>query len=358
MRIGIDISQIVYGTGVSTYTKNLVENLLRIDGENEYVLFGGSLRRKKDILKFIRKLDSKNFLSKIMSISPSFAHLLWNKLHILKIERLIGKVDVFHSSDWTQPPSNVHKVTTIHDLAPLRYPKLTDPKIVSVHKARLKWVKKEVERIIVPSQATKEDLVILKFERKRIHVIPEAVDPYFKPARKQERVVRSKYKAGNYLLAVGGTERKNVDRLIKAYELIRAGRDLKLIVVGRQDKKHGGIRGVRFTGHISKKELRFLYSNALALVYPSLSEGFGLPILEAFACKCPVITSNISSMPEVAGKAAVLVDPFNVNSIAEGIEEALKKRKTLIKLGTERLKSFNWKKVAEETLKIYEEFNN
>jgi len=356
MKIGIDISQIVYGTGVSTYTKNLVENLFKIDTENNYILFGGSLRRKKDILRFTNKLDSKNFSTKIVGISPSIAHILWNKLHILKIEKLIGKIDIFHSSDWTEPPSNAHKITTIHDLAPLRYPKLTNPKIIAVHKAKLKWVKREVERIIVPSLATKDDLTLLKFDRKKICVIPEAVDSFFKPIRKGKKIVRSKYKARNYILAVGGAERKNIGRLIKAYELIRAGKDLKLIVVGRQSKEYGGIRGVRFTGHISRRELRILYSNAQVLVYPSLYEGFGLPILEAFACKCPVVASNISSMPEVSGeKAAILVDPFDVNSIVEGIEKALGRREILIKLGQERLKAFSWKRVAKETFKVYEE---
>ena len=136
MKIGIDISQIVYGTGVSVYTKNLVENLVKIDKENEYILFGGSLRRLDPIKSFIGSLPG-HVLGKTYPLSPKMADILWNRLHILYIERLTGQLDVFHSSDWTQPPSHAFNVTTIHDLAPFVYPKLTPPEIVSAHKARL-----------------------------------------------------------------------------------------------------------------------------------------------------------------------------------------------------------------------------
>src|SRR3989337_3862196 len=142
MKVGIDISGVIYETGVSVYTKNLVENLLKIDTLNEYVLFGGSLRRFGELQGKALSLLAKrpNCKATIYPIAPSLAHFLWNRLHVFPIENLVGKIDVFHSSDWTQPKTKAFSITTIHDLVPLLYPKLSHPKIVSTHRARLKWV--------------------------------------------------------------------------------------------------------------------------------------------------------------------------------------------------------------------------
>lgn len=355
MRIAIDISQIVYGTGVSVYTKNLVENLIKIDKENEYLLFAGTLRRKGDILKIFPQ-------ARVFPIPPTAADLIWNKLHILPIEKLIGRVDVLHTSDWTEPPSKAFKVTTIHDLAPILYPNLFPRdiirSIVGTHKMKLAWTKRESERIIVPSTATKEDLIRLGFDGGKIRVIAEAPSEIFKPMSDEDvRRLKSKYQiAGKYLLAVGMDPRKNSERIIKAFDLVRAGRDLKLVFVGSQ--KYMNItenRNIRIAGQIPLTELPVFYSGAEALIYPSLYEGFGLPILEAFACGTPVVTSNLSSMPEVAGNAAVLVDPNDVNSIADGVKKALDGPKGLAEKGYERVKLFSWEKTAKATLNVYNE---
>jgi glycosyltransferase involved in cell wall biosynthesis len=355
MKIGIDISQIIYGTGVSVYTKNLVENLLKIDKENEYMLFGGSLRQIKN-LKFKIKNFAGNFEAKVFPLPPLLADLVWNRLHVLPIEWLTGKLDVFHSSDWSQPPSKAFKVTTVHDLAMLRFPRLTHPKILSAHKRRLDWIRKEVDQVIVPSKATKSDLVAFGLDEKKIVVIPEA--PAFSPTTKAEvRKVRRKFKInGKFLLAVGINPRKNTQRIIKAFELVRAGRNLKLVLVGlpsfiKLEEK----RNIRAVGQVTDKELSALYTGAEALIFPSLYEGFGLPVLDAFNCRTPVVTSNISSLPEVAGEAAVLVDPYKIDSIVEGIETVLRQRKTLIKKGLQRVKQFSWMKAAKETLEVYNE---
>lgn len=353
MKIGIDISQVVYKTGVSHYLTNLVKNLLLIDKQNEYILFAGTLRRRKDIINTLDEFKG-NFSKKICPFPPTVSNLLWNSLHVFPIERLIGKVDVFHSSDWAQPPTKAYKVTTVHDLAPLKFPKNTHPKIVKVHKRRLKWITKEVDKIIVPSKATKADLIDLKIEEKRICVIPEA--PIYSPAKKENvEKFKNDYKIdGDYILSVGIRPRKNTENIIKAFDLARAGKNLKLVLVGTP----AGIkleerRGIRITGSVSDEQMQAIYTGASALVYPSLYEGFGLPILDAFNCKIPVVTSNISSMPEVAGDAAILVDPYSVDSIKNGILKALSQKKTWVNKGKERVKEFSWKKTAQETLKVY-----
>ncbi len=356
MRVGIDISQIVYSTGVATYTKNLVRALLAQDKDNEYVLFGGSLRRKRDLETFVSSLGD-DVESKIYTIPPTLADFLWNRLHILKMERLIGELDVFHSSDWSQPPTKAFKVTTVHDLVPLRFPQFSQPRLVSTHKARLNRVKKEINVVIVPSLASKEDLMAAGVSEEKIRVIPEAPDPIFKPAEKSEieNLKRKHRIKKGYILAVGVGPRKNTERIIEAYEKVRAGLDLKLVFVGHPYKKIEQKRGVIFTGHVESKQMPVYYSGAEVLVYPSVYEGFGLPILEAFACKTPVVTSNVSSLPEVAGDAAEIVDPFDVNSIADGIKNGLNRKKSLVKKGLERVKDFSWEKTAEMTLKVYSE---
>lgn len=262
----------------------------------------------------------------------------------------------FHSSDWTQPPSKAFKVTTVHDLAPIKFPKFHHPRIVSVHRRRLKWVKKEVDRIIVPSRTTKEDLEKQGVESKRVRIVPEA-SVHSAVEKNEVKKIKRKYKISDkYLLVVGVNPRKNIKRIMQAYDLVRAGENLKLVLVGQPSHiKVEERRGVRIVGHVDDKELSALYTGAEALVFPSLYEGFGLPILDAFVCQTPVVTSNFSSMPETAGEAAVLVDPQSVDSIVEGIKTALKEKKDLVKKGLKRAKEFSWEKTAQETLEVYDE---
>lgn len=166
MRIGIDISQIAHeGTGVAEYTANLVNALLKDDKKNEYVLFYSSLRKP---LRITSEAEIKKY-----RIPPTLLDFLWNRLHILPIERFIGDVDVFISSDWVQPPTRkAKKVTVIHDLSPLKFPNEHHRKIVTVQKRRLKWVAKECDMIICDSEATKEDVMkLLRIEKDKLIVI-------------------------------------------------------------------------------------------------------------------------------------------------------------------------------------------
>jgi len=357
MKIGIDISQIIYNTGVSVYTKMLIGNLSEFDKSNRYILFGGSFRRLDEIRKFVNTLPKNNFQKKLYPLPPSLLDLLWNRMHIGRMDLFTGKLDVLHTSDWSEPRSKAFKVTTIHDLSPILYPKLTDSRIVDTQKARLNWVFKESDRIIVPSEFTKSDLIKLGVKENIIRVIPEAVDPFFARSNNSEiEALKRKIKlTSDYILSVGVGPRKNTKNIIKAFEMVKPGKNLKLLIVGFDHYGYSENRNVRFLGQVSKTDLRTLYSGASLLLYPSLVEGFGIPILEAFACGCPVVTSNCSSMPEVAGKAAIYVEPKDVHSIANGIITALKQRSSLVKKGKTRIKQFSWQNTAKMTLDVYNE---
>jgi len=357
MKIGVDISQLAFpGSGSAVYTENLVKNLLK-DKRNEYVLFFSSLRQSAP----------KDFKSKNFKLPPLFWEQLWNRFHILPIEKLIGEVDVFHTSDWLEPPSRCPKVTTIHDLIIYKYPETFQPRgghdIVGNLKRKLAWVKKESALIISVSESTKQDIVeILKIPAKKIRVIHEACNSEFteKSAEDTEKIKKKYGIKGDYLLAVGTLEpRKNLKRVIEAFKILDI-RNLELVIAGKfgwgdQSAISNQQSAIRLLGYVSDEDLPILYSGAQVFVYPSLYEGFGLPILEAMACGCPVVTSNVSSMPEIAGQAAVLVNPEKVEDIARGIQEALKNREELIKKGKVRAQEFSWEKTARETLKAYQE---
>jgi glycosyltransferase involved in cell wall biosynthesis len=352
MRVAIDISQIVYGTGVSTYTENLVKSLLKIDSEDDFTLFAGAFRRRGDILGIFPE-------ARVFPIPPILADIIWNKFHVLPIEKLIGNIDVFHSSDWVEPPSSAFKVTTVHDLYPLIFPKMVHPKVLEVHKRKLSWVIQESKRIIVPSNSTKTDLVSLGVKGDIIRVIPEA--PSFSKASEAEvAAIKKKYQIqGDYLISVGVTELKNTKRIIEAFHLSSAGKELKLILVGRVfDTEIEPERNLRILGYMPQNDLKALLTGARGLIFASLYEGYGIPVLDAFACGVPVVTSNISSMPEVAGEAAVLVDPYDASSIADGIAKVLSAPKGLVEKGLSRVTEFTWENTAKMTLDVYREVPN
>src|SRR3990167_3002852 len=180
MRIGIDISQIVYQTGVSRYTAELVENLLKIDQKNQYVLYAGSLRQRQILKAFVAKLPRKVKLV-LSPFSPKIADLIFNRCN-LPINRLIGNVDVFHASNWAIPKLDCPIITTVHDLTFLKYPEEHLPYYIAAHKRHLSRAKK-AEAIITVSQATKRDLIDQGFETDKVHVIYEAAGSMFKPVK-------------------------------------------------------------------------------------------------------------------------------------------------------------------------------
>jgi hypothetical protein len=173
MKIGIDISQLAYPeTGVANYLENLVQSLVDLDSQNSYVLFFSSLRGKLKT-ENLKLKNNPNVQIKTFRIPPTVLDIIWNKLHILPIESLIGDVDVFITSDWTEPPAKkAKKVTILYDLIVYKYPKETAEKIVAVQKRKLKWVKKESQRILCISEATKKDAEeILGIDKNKLSVV-------------------------------------------------------------------------------------------------------------------------------------------------------------------------------------------
>lgn len=369
MRIGIDISQIVYGTGVSNYTTQLVKHLLEIDHKNQYVLFGSSLRAAKILKEFAKSLkDYQTVQFKIFFLPPAILEFLWNRLHIWPIEKFIGVVDIFHSSDWTQPPTatDTKKVTTVHDLVAYLFPSSQDPKIVAVQKRRLARVRAEADMILADSQTTKEDLIkFLQIDESKIKVVSLAAQEEFKPQDEDKtREVLEKYKIKKpYILSVATQEpRKNIQKLLDVFKIIVQERpQVNLVLTG----KYGWGPGVRtganviWTGFVPQDDLVAIYSGCRVFVYPSLYEGFGLPILEAMACGSPVITSNNSSMAEIAKDAAILVDPRSEGQIKRAIDLVLdlnlENYQKMVRASLSRARQYSWTKTARETLKVYEE---
>ncbi len=384
MKIGIDISQIVYeGTGVATYTRSLVEAMVKLAPEDKFFLFGSSLRNRRPLIEFIKALGAGNVQKKFSFLPPKLLEFLWNGIHVLPIETFTGELDVFHSSDWLEPPTKKAKrITTIHDLLVFKYPETFVPRgghdIVANQKRKFHFVKNYSDLIIAVSETTKrEAMEILKIPERKIRVIYEAADPIFYPRKSAEiEEVKAKYGIGEYLLCVGTREpRKNLDRVIMAFaEMARVNEGLSLVIAGKygwgqeneklkiksfdkaQDKSEKLDSKVKILGFVEKEDLPRLYSGAKAFVYPSLYEGFGLPILEAMACGCPTVTSNIGSMKEVAGGAAILAEPESSESLAGAISKILRSRNVQEELkikGIKRAGEFSWEKAALQTLECY-----
>jgi glycosyltransferase involved in cell wall biosynthesis len=368
MIIGIDVSAIPYGTGVSNYTLNLVRHLLRLDKTNTYKLFYSSLRQP--LPQEINELTArKNVIIYHFRLPPTFLEFIWNQLYLLPIEVLIGKCDIFHTWDWYQPPSFKAKiVTTVHDLVPFLYPQWQHQKTISVFNRKFIQATKHPTHFISVSQNTKTDLLKLfpQINTKNITVIYEAAEDKYHP-QPQAKITKVKkiYGLDSFVLAQGTREpRKNLHRLIKAFINFKKHHPhtkTELAITGKygwgNDITHPKHPYIKILGYIPEKDMPSLHAAAICLAYPSLYEGFGLPLVKSLKVGTPVITSNISSLPEVVGKAGILINPTSTAQITKAITEIVTKpslRQLLKTKGFTQSKKFSWTKVARQTLSLYQ----
>jgi len=375
MNIGIDISSLIYGRGVSRYTSNLVRALLKQKNIN-LTLYGSSWRQKRVLKTKAEQLLKKNKSGSkhnlyLQSYPPSLQAFLW-QFGFNKIKQNLPKIDIFHSWDWLQPPDkDLPLVSTIHDLAILKFPEYAHPKILKAHQKSWKILRERQAQIIAVSRATKKDIVeILRIPSWQVHVIQEALPAEVKQisenlSEDDYQLIKKRLKLDKpFILFVGTREpRKNLDLLIRAW--MPLAKDYELIIAGESGwdetsskKFKAPSDKLKFLGRVTDSELSVLYGEASLFAYPSLYEGFGLPILEAFYHGTPVVTSNVSSMLEVAGNAAELIEPESVQSIRQGIEkvlnESISEQQKRLQRMIIRLQMFNWDRVAKETIKVYE----
>jgi glycosyltransferase involved in cell wall biosynthesis len=359
MRIAIDARK-WRDYGVGTYVRNVVRRLARIDPETAYFLFCQPADEAT-----LRDL-AENF---VPVVDDSAGYSLREHISIPRKLRQL-KADLLHSPHYVVPllcptPS----VVTIHDCIHLLFPQYLA--------SRFSWryahfmmgsAIKRSALVFTVSEASRRD--ILHFypwaDPDRVHVVPNALDAYLleDPGEEEMERVRERYQIrGRFILYAGNIKpHKNLERLISAFGLLKrqgsGHEDVKLMIVGSaEENKYAALRrvvevtgvrsDVRFFGFVPDRTLAALYRLASVFAFPSLYEGFGLPPLEAMACGTPVVTSRISSLPEVVGDAAVLVDPYRHEDIASGLARALDDaplRAELVARGRERVKAFSWER--------------
>jgi glycosyltransferase involved in cell wall biosynthesis len=319
VRVGIDVSPLLQTrAGTARYLRALLAR-----NEYEQLSFGGAGR-----------------------LATVTRDVLW---YPLALPREVRKrnLSVLHCPTFRAPFStSAPLVVTVLDLAVLRHPGMFNQWSRRYSRFAVPRVVQAAEAVITISEFTRSEVVeLLGTAQEKVHAIPIAVEaPFGADGPRAE---------GDYVLAVGTLEpRKNLARVVEAAG--RVGAELR--VVGARG--WGGVspngKGVRALGEVPDEELAALYRGARALAYPSLYEGFGLPVLEAMACGAPVVTSRGGATEEVAGDAAVLVDPLDPGSIAAGLEEAASRREELRAKGLERARAFSWDRVARDTWAVYE----
>lgn len=333
-------------TGTENYSYQLLKSMAKIDKKNTYLVF-------------TREEVAENFPKNFV-----FKKINWPRLWTqggLSLETFKEKLDVLFIPAHTLPlvrKRGLKTVVTVHDLGSEYLPQAHQLKQRLYLSLMQKYQLKTASKIIAVSKATKQDLINrLGITKNKIAVIYEGYNKELFHFDTQDNSLR-------YFLFVGTVQpRKNLERVIKAFAKLNSS---KLIIAGAKGwladeiyklpKKLGINEKVKFLGYVPDTDLPGLYSKAKALVFPSLFEGFGLPILEAQACGCPIITSSTSSMPEVAGKGAILVDPYNVDDIVHAMMKVqnLDVRQKLVKNGFENIKRFSWEKTAKQTLAVLE----
>ena len=366
MRVAIDARKL-HDFGIGTYIRNLLRHLGKIDRETEYVL----LCHAADL--GIAAQLGPNFRT-VLEASPNYS--LREQIHVPWVLRR-ERPDVFHAPHYVLSPATpCRAVVTIHDCIHLMFPQYLPNRAAYVYARALMWnAARQAHRILTVSEASKRDIIhFFNVAPEKVVVAYNAIEERFAATPSDEAIarVRERYQLDHqFVLYVGNIKpHKNLVRLIEAFDQLRRRGfdDLKLLIIGDEISKLPALRRavhshklhkhVRFLGYLQDETLAILYRLAAVFVFPSLYEGFGLPPLEAMASGTPVVTSNVSSMPEVAGDAAVLVDPYNVDSIVDGIAAVLRDpplREALRARGFARAGEFSWARSVARTQALYQE---
>jgi glycosyltransferase involved in cell wall biosynthesis len=360
--------------GIGTYIRSLVKALGAIDDVNQYTLVSGpadvrtlsglpeNFRSAVYARSDLSSLDHLTFPIFLRGLSPDLVHVPLNRVPVLMIRPY---------------------VVTVHDMANLLFEEERSKFWMQLRRYRFRRGLSRANRVIAVSEATKRDVEnLMGVPPQRIRRVYNAPDPAFfnranDPGGQQQQLIMERYQISYpFLLYAGNIRRhKNIPRLVEAFAVVREQlashelyKDLRLIIIGDTISENPAVRQaviksrvettVRFLGFVPFETLRCFYESAAGFVFPSRYEGFGLPPLEAMACGTPVVTSNVSSLPEVVGDAAVLVNPENVFDIARGIRDVLldeELRARLIRRGREQAARFSWSWTARQVLEIYQE---
>jgi glycosyltransferase involved in cell wall biosynthesis len=366
VRIAIDARKL-HDFGIGTYLRNLLRELSRLDDRSEYLLLcqPGDVGVARQLGENFRAVP---VVARPYSVAEQFA--------VPHVVHGLG-VDVFHAPHYVLPPLvDVPAVVTIHDCIHLMFQQYLPNRLAYFYARSFLWLAAHRSaRVLTVSEASKRD--ILRFYRippEKIEVIYNAIDERFgiPPPEHEFTLVRERYQLDRQYILYAGNIRphKNVDRLIEAYHQLRTeGFDqLMLLIIGDEISKYPRLRRtvhryklhkhVRFLGYVPDQTLAVLYRLASVFVFPSLYEGFGLPPLEAMASGTPVVTSNVSSLPEIADDAAVLIDPYDPAAIAQGIREVLTTpalRQELVAKGLACVRRYSWERSVRRIRDIYGE---
>ncbi len=369
MRIGIDFTSAARErAGIGRYTRELIRALSRRDHANQYVLFV-----PRDAHNALLQFDwPENFSITRAPLTERVLAALWQRARVpLPVETFIGAVDLFYSPDFLLPPTRARRaIVTVHDLSYVRVPECFPEPLLKYLNRAVPQALQRADLILADAASTQRDLAdVYRVPLEKIRVLYPGADARFRPdvAEDAKSRVRARTRGKPYLLSVGTIQpRKNYVRLLEAFAKIIANcglqiANLQLVICGGRGwmydeiyqavERLGLSERVLFTDFVSDDDLPALYALATLFVYPSLYEGFGLPIAEAMACGAPVLSSNASSLPEVAGDAALYFDPYNVDVLAEAMQRALSDeslRADLRARGFAQAKKFSWERAARQ----------
>ncbi len=369
MIIAIDLRSIQRGTfsGVENYTLSLLERMIREDKENKYLLFYNGLKPvQTEELRFLNTtVVSRRFPNKLLAASTTF-------LRTPDFGKLIGQFDTLFLPNINHVVLAPGKklVVTVHDLSPVVLPEYYNIRRRLWHwSVGFKRTLQRADTIIAVSEYTKHELIEqLHIAPEKIQVVYQGVDHHrFHPNLEvgKLRQVRNRYGLpGQFILYIGTLEpRKNVEGLLAAWEHMDS--DVPLVIAGKPGWKYKNIfkaarkskkyRSIQFLGFVTEEDKPYVLKLARVFAFPSFYEGFGLPVLEAMAVGTPVVTSSVSSLPEVAGDGALLVNPYNQHELTTALNALVSDeqlREQLVSKALERAKYFDWEKTARETLKV------